>query len=130
MTFMKISFDLIKKRKVLISILILFLIIIIVVFSLLKKNDAETSLPYEENITQDNDLLATKEKIEKIDEKKGSQQIIKEKLDEKQKTVIDNKAKEVKVPKKVAKKKNKRKNLQEKKCSTNNIQASRGLKKN
>ena len=115
MTFMKISFDLIKKRKVLISILILFLIIIIVVFSLLKKNDAETSLPYEENITQDNDLLATKEKIEKIDEKKGSQQIIKEKLDEKQKTVIDNKAKEVKVPKKVAKKKNKRKNLQEKK---------------
>ena len=49
--------------------------------------------------------MATKEKIEKIDEKKGSQQIIKEKLDEKQKTVIDNKAKEVKVPKKVAKKK-------------------------
>ena len=67
---MKISFDLIKKKKILIPILILFLIIIIVVFSLLKKNDAETSLPYVENISQDNDLFSMKEKIKKIEEKK------------------------------------------------------------
>ena len=90
MTFMKISFDLIKKKKILIPILILFLIIIIAVFSLLKKNDAETSLPYEENISQDNDLLATKEKIEKIDEKKESKEIIKKKLNDK-KTIVKKK---------------------------------------
>ena len=61
-------------------------------FSLLKKNDAETSLPYEENISQDNDLLATKEKIEKIDEKKESKEIIKKKLNDK-KTIVKKKRK-------------------------------------
>ena len=82
MTFMKISFDLIKKKKNTNSNSDPFSDHYHRCFFFIEKNDAETSLPYEENISQDNDLLATKEKIEKIDEK-GSQEIIKEKLDEK-----------------------------------------------
>ena len=60
----------------------------------MKKNDAETSLPYEENISQDNDLLATKEKIEKIDEKKESKEIIKKKLNDK-KTIVKKRKKKL-----------------------------------
>ena len=129
MTFMKISFDLIKKRKVLISILILFLIIIIVVFSLLKKNDAETSLPYEENIKQDNDLLATKEKIEKIDEKKELKEIIKKKLNDK-KTIVKKKKEETAVPKqKIVKKNFEEKIIKKRKPIDTIIELHHGLKK-
>ena len=123
MTFMKISFDLIKKRKLLIPILILFLIIIIVVFSLLKKNDAETSLPYEENIKQDNDLLATKEKIEKIDEKKESKEIIK-------KTIVKKKKEETTIPKqKIVKKNFEEKIIKKRKPIDTIIELHHGLKK-
>ena len=126
---MKISFDLIKKKKILIPILILFLIIIIAVFSLLKKNDAETSLPYEENISQDNDLLATKEKIEKIDEKKESKEIIKKKLNDK-KTIVKKKKEETAVPKqKIVKKNFEEKIIKNRKPTDTIIELHHGLKK-
>ena len=129
MTFMKISFDLIKKKKILIPILILFLIIIIAVFSLLKKNDAETSLPYEENISQDNDLLATKEKIEEIDEKKESKEIIKKKLNDK-KTIVKKKKEETAVPKqKIVKKNFEEKIIKKRKPIDTIIELHHGLKK-
>ncbi|MBD22991.1 MAG: hypothetical protein CL572_04950 [Alphaproteobacteria bacterium] len=70
-----------------------------------------------------------KRKLKKLMKKKGSQQIIKEKLDEKQKTVIDNKAKEVKVPKKVAKKKIKEKNYKKKNVAQTIYKLHEGLKK-